>query len=154
MLSPVGNRVSVFDLVKLVTVLCHTSAHNELTHLFCSNKSFTFPFQNRKNIAALALSPNGNILITVDEGAVTVLPVFIMPTYASRRWEGSPGQFSSGHCPSSFQFQKAGQCYRVFTEWIVHCCHTRIACSDLEDSEPPCPRICAIHFAPDVYRAS
>jgi periodic tryptophan protein 2 len=81
-LSPVGNRVSVFDLVKSVTVLCHACARNQLTYSFHSNKSFTFPFQNRKNIAALALSPNGTILITVDEGAVKALPVFIMSTYA------------------------------------------------------------------------
>ncbi|KAF9010038.1 WD40-repeat-containing domain protein [Cyathus striatus] len=45
--SPVGNRVSVFDLV--------------------NNKSHTFSFENRKNIAAIALSPDGNVLITVDE---------------------------------------------------------------------------------------
>ncbi|KAI0000839.1 WD40 repeat-like protein [Russula vinacea] len=55
-LSPVGNRVSVFDLV--------------------NNNSFTFPFQNRKNIAALALSPNGTILITVDEDGRALLVNF------------------------------------------------------------------------------
>ena len=82
MLSPVGNRVSVFDLVKSVTVLCYACARSQLTRSFHSNKSFTFPFQNRKNIAALALSPNGTILITVDEGAVKALPVLIMSTYA------------------------------------------------------------------------
>ena len=81
MLSPVGNRVSVFDLVKFVTVLSHACASIQLTHTFHSNKSFTFPFQNRKNIATIALSPNGNILISVDEGAVNALPTFIAPTY-------------------------------------------------------------------------
>lgn len=81
MLSPVGNRVSVFDLVKLVAVLSHACASIQLTHSFHSNKSFTFPFQNRKNIAAIALSPNGNILISVDEGAVNALPAFTAPTY-------------------------------------------------------------------------
>ncbi|KAG5456977.1 MAG: putative WD repeat protein [Olpidium bornovanus] len=45
--SPVGNRVSLFDLV--------------------NNKSFTFPFQNRRNIARIALSPNGALLFSVDE---------------------------------------------------------------------------------------
>ncbi|KZT37455.1 WD40 repeat-like protein, partial [Sistotremastrum suecicum HHB10207 ss-3] len=55
-LSPVGNRVSVFDLV--------------------NNKSFTFPFENRKNIAALALSPDGNILISVDEDGRALLVNF------------------------------------------------------------------------------
>ncbi|KAJ3936214.1 MAG: WD40 repeat-like protein [Lentinula lateritia] len=46
LLSPVGNRVSSFDLL--------------------NNKSFTFPFENRKNIAKIALSPDGNVLISVD----------------------------------------------------------------------------------------
>jgi periodic tryptophan protein 2 len=77
----VGNRVSVFDLVKSVTVLSYACANNQLMHSFHSNKSYTFPFQSRKNIAAIALSPNGNILICVDEGAVKALPVFIATTY-------------------------------------------------------------------------
>ena len=33
-----------------------------------SNKSFTFPFENRKNIHQFAVSPNGLLMITVDEG--------------------------------------------------------------------------------------
>ena len=33
-----------------------------------SNKSFTFPFENRKNIHRFAVSPNGLLMITVDEG--------------------------------------------------------------------------------------
>ncbi|KAI0289387.1 WD repeat protein [Russula brevipes] len=72
-LSPVGNRVSVFDLV--------------------NNKSFTFSFQNRKNISAIALSPNGNILISVDEGEVNAR-------------EGSPRQFPPGIVLHHFNFKK------------------------------------------------
>ncbi|KAF9068823.1 WD40-repeat-containing domain protein [Rhodocollybia butyracea] len=53
LLSPVGNRVSVFDLV--------------------NNKSFTFAFENRKNIARIALSPDGNVLISVDEDGRSLL---------------------------------------------------------------------------------
>jgi hypothetical protein len=71
----------VFDLVKLVTVIPYACTSIQLTHSFHSNKSFTFPFQNRKNIATIALSPNGNILISVDEGAVNALPAFITTTY-------------------------------------------------------------------------
>ncbi|KAF9262337.1 WD40 repeat-like protein [Marasmius fiardii PR-910] len=56
LLSPVGNRVSVFDLV--------------------NNKSFTFAFENRKNIASIALSPDGNILISVDEDGRALLVNF------------------------------------------------------------------------------
>ncbi|KAI0072933.1 WD40 repeat-like protein [Panus rudis PR-1116 ss-1] len=51
--SPVGNRVSVFDLV--------------------NNKSYTFPFENRKNISAIALSPDSNVLISVDEDGRALL---------------------------------------------------------------------------------
>ncbi|KAI8898667.1 WD40-repeat-containing domain protein [Globomyces pollinis-pini] len=46
LLSPVGNRCSVYDLI--------------------SNKSYTLPFENRKDIARLALSPKATLLITVD----------------------------------------------------------------------------------------
>ncbi|KAJ7512782.1 WD40-repeat-containing domain protein [Mycena galericulata] len=56
LLSPVGNRVSVFDLV--------------------NNKSFTFPFENRKNISAIALSPDANVLISVDEDGRALLVNF------------------------------------------------------------------------------
>ena len=44
--SPVGNRISVFDLVN------HTS--------------YTLPFEARKNIARICVSNNGRFLITVD----------------------------------------------------------------------------------------
>ena len=39
-----------------------------LSWLSLSNKSSTFAFENRKNISVLALSPDGNVLISVDEG--------------------------------------------------------------------------------------
>eukprot|EP00842_Homolaphlyctis_polyrhiza_P001800 jgi/Hompol1/2620/HPOL_002982-RA len=53
LISPVGNRVSVFDLV--------------------NNKSFTMPFENRKDIVRMALSPNAALLITVDEDGRALL---------------------------------------------------------------------------------
>ncbi|KAG6332965.1 hypothetical protein ID866_6127 [Astraeus odoratus] len=56
LLSPVGNRVSVFDLV--------------------NNKSRTLPFQNRKNISRIALSPDAGILISVDEDGRALLVNF------------------------------------------------------------------------------
>ncbi|KAI0942189.1 hypothetical protein AcW1_009509 [Taiwanofungus camphoratus] len=55
-LSPVGNRVSVFDLV--------------------NNKSRTLSFENRKNIAAIALSPDSNVLVSVDEDGRALLVNF------------------------------------------------------------------------------
>jgi periodic tryptophan protein 2 len=59
LLSPVGNRVSHFDLVKYL--LPQLYANN-------SNKSFTFAFEHRKNVARIALSPQGTLLLSVDEG--------------------------------------------------------------------------------------
>lgn len=82
MLSPVGNRVSVFDLVKSVMVLCHGCAPKQLTTISNSNKSLTFAFQNRKNIAIIALNPSGNILISVDEGAVKSSSVTFVYTHS------------------------------------------------------------------------
>ncbi|GAA6002410.1 hypothetical protein JCM10207_001106 [Rhodosporidiobolus poonsookiae] len=54
--SPVGNRVSVFDLV--------------------NNKSRTLSFENRKNIARIALSPDANVLVSVDEDGRAILVNF------------------------------------------------------------------------------
>jgi len=45
--SAVGNRVSGFDLVR--------------------SQSFTFPFEARRNISRLALSPDGAILLVIDD---------------------------------------------------------------------------------------
>jgi periodic tryptophan protein 2 len=49
-------------MISLLTTLLSLIAYD-------SNKSYTFPFENRKNIAAIALSPDANVLVTVDEGA-------------------------------------------------------------------------------------
>ncbi|VUC34974.1 unnamed protein product [Clonostachys rosea] len=51
--SPVGNRVTVFNLV--------------------DNKSHTLPFAHRKNIARIGLSPRGNLLLSVDEDGHAIL---------------------------------------------------------------------------------
>ncbi|TDZ74255.1 Periodic tryptophan protein 2-like protein [Colletotrichum trifolii] len=51
--SPVGNRVTVFDLV--------------------NNKSHTLPFAHRKNIARIGLTPRGNLLLTIDEDGYAIL---------------------------------------------------------------------------------
>ena len=45
--SAVGNRVACFDLIR--------------------SRSFTFPFEARRNISRLALSPDGAILLTIDD---------------------------------------------------------------------------------------
>ncbi|KAK5126215.1 hypothetical protein LTR08_004776 [Meristemomyces frigidus] len=56
LLSPVGNRVTVFDLV--------------------NNKSHTLPFAHRTNISRIALHPRGQLLLTVDEQGYAILSHF------------------------------------------------------------------------------
>ncbi|KAI1079307.1 WD40-repeat-containing domain protein [Whalleya microplaca] len=51
--SPVGNRVTVFNLV--------------------DNKSYTLPFAHRKNISRIGLTPRGNLLLSVDEDGHAIL---------------------------------------------------------------------------------
>lgn len=56
LLSPVGNRVTVFNLTK--------------------NTSYTLPFAHRKNISHIDLTSNGNLLLTVDEDNRAILTIF------------------------------------------------------------------------------
>ncbi|KAK5463004.1 U3 snoRNP protein [Exophiala xenobiotica] len=56
LLSPVGNRISVFNLTK--------------------NTSYTLPFAHRKNITHLDLTPDGNLLLTIDEDGRAILSIF------------------------------------------------------------------------------
>ncbi|GMM54139.1 snoRNA-binding rRNA-processing protein [Maudiozyma humilis] len=56
LLSPVGNRVSVFDLI--------------------NNKSFTFEYEHRKNIATLDMNKQGTLLLSVDEDGRAILVNF------------------------------------------------------------------------------
>lgn len=70
LLSPVGNRITVFDLIKCV-ISC---ADGRCAHLMPRNRrqfshaSRTLPFENRKNVAHIALSRDSRLLISVDEG--------------------------------------------------------------------------------------
>ncbi|QSZ32613.1 hypothetical protein DSL72_002192 [Monilinia vaccinii-corymbosi] len=75
--SPVGNRVTVFDLV--------------------NNKSHTLPFAHRKNIARLGLTPRGNLLLSIDEDGRAILtnvPRRIVLHYFSFRSSVSAISFS------------------------------------------------------------
>ena len=56
-LSPVGNRVSCFDLI--------------------SNKAFTFSYQHRKNIARIALNKQATLMLSVDEDGRGILVNFV-----------------------------------------------------------------------------
>ncbi|KAI0006937.1 periodic tryptophan protein 2 [Xylariaceae sp. FL0662B] len=51
--SPVGNRVTVFNLL--------------------DNTSYTLPFAHRKNISRIGLAPRGNLLLSVDEDGHAIL---------------------------------------------------------------------------------
>ncbi|RMZ79778.1 hypothetical protein DV738_g3114, partial [Chaetothyriales sp. CBS 135597] len=57
LLSPVGNRVSVFNLTK--------------------NTSYTLPLTHRTNITHIGLTPNGQVLLTVDEDGRAILTLFV-----------------------------------------------------------------------------
>ncbi|MCJ1246856.1 hypothetical protein MMC30_004065 [Trapelia coarctata] len=56
LISPVGNRVTVFDLI--------------------NNKSYTLPFAHRRNISRIALNPRGNLLLSVGEDGHAILTNF------------------------------------------------------------------------------
>lgn len=85
LLSPVGNRVTVFDLVEYVSADTSIGAwprqrraHPFLLWLACllacllacsgRNATYTLPFENRKNIERIALSGGSRLLVSVDEG--------------------------------------------------------------------------------------
>ncbi|CUM66044.1 uncharacterized protein PRCAT00003698001 [Priceomyces carsonii] len=57
LLSPVGSRVSCFDLIK--------------------NKSFTFNYEHRKNIARIALNRQGTLFLSIDDDGRAILVNFI-----------------------------------------------------------------------------
>ncbi|KAL6939229.1 U3 snoRNP protein [Hanseniaspora osmophila] len=56
LISPVGNRVSVFDLI--------------------NNKSFTFEYEHRKSVACVDLNKQGTLLLSIDEDGRAILVNF------------------------------------------------------------------------------
>ncbi|KAI0947808.1 U3 snoRNP protein [Taiwanofungus camphoratus] len=103
-LSPVGNCVSVFDLV--------------------NDKSSTLSFENRKNIAAIALSPDSNVLVSVDEDGRALLV-----------------NFKRGVVPHHFKFHKAVKAIKFSPD------------ANLAYSEPSSSRIRTIRPPSDVHWA-
>lgn len=57
-------------LVSLRKFLCYLKSHILLENIDCfhSAKTRTLPLETSMNIMSLAVSPNGNIIIVVDEG--------------------------------------------------------------------------------------
>ena len=69
--SPVGNRISQFDLKRcVVSEGVHMSPRVLSRAAYCRNKSWTHPFENRTNISCFAVSPNGLLMISIDEGII------------------------------------------------------------------------------------
>lgn len=81
LLSPVGNRVTCFDLI--------------------NNKSFTFNYQHRKNIAKIALNKQATMMLTVDVDGRAILVNFVSRVvlhYFNLKGEVHDLQFSNdGH---------------------------------------------------------
>ncbi len=67
----------MFDLIKYISSLQRNvaSLHAVKTNII-SNKSYTLPFSHRRNIARLALNPQGNLLLSVDEDGRAILVNF------------------------------------------------------------------------------
>lgn len=88
LLSPVGNRVTVFDLV--------------------NNKSHTLPFAHRTNVVRIALHPRGQLLLTVDEHGRAIL------SHLQRRVVLYHFSFSSSREPvSALVFSPCGKYFAV-----------------------------------------
>ncbi|KAF2455633.1 WD40-repeat-containing domain protein [Lineolata rhizophorae] len=71
LISPVGNRISVFDLVKYVSLPATVLVVRDLN--YHRNKSHTLPLAHRRNISRLTLTPRGNVLLSVDEDGHAIL---------------------------------------------------------------------------------
>ncbi|RAL66436.1 hypothetical protein DID88_006127 [Monilinia fructigena] len=94
--SPVGNRVTVFDLV--------------------NNKSHTLPFAHRKNIARLGLAPRGNLLLSIDENGRAIL------TNVPRRIVLHHFSFKSA--VSAISFSPSGRHFAVGVGRMIEVWHT------------------------------
>ncbi|KAK4946664.1 hypothetical protein LTR28_007770, partial [Elasticomyces elasticus] len=96
LLSPVGNRVTLFDLV--------------------NNESHTLPFAHRRNIARLALNPRGNLLLSVDEDGQAIL------THVPRRL--TLYHFSFKGNVTALSFSPSGRHFAVGIERRIEVWHT------------------------------
>lgn len=65
MIYSVVKNGSAFYTSVVVSLLCFFVLH---VYVIISNKSWTLPFGNQKNISRICLSPDGKIIITIDDG--------------------------------------------------------------------------------------
>ncbi|KAL2040746.1 hypothetical protein N7G274_006725 [Stereocaulon virgatum] len=96
LISPVGNRVTVFDLV--------------------NNKSYTLPFSHRRNIAHLALNPRGNLLLSIDEDGRAIL--------TNVPWRLALYHFSFKTPVSALAFSPSGRHFAVGIGRLIEVWHT------------------------------
>ncbi|KAH8805925.1 periodic tryptophan protein-like protein 2 [Xylogone sp. PMI_703] len=94
--SPVGNRVTIFNLV--------------------NNKSHTLPFAHRKNIARIGLTPRGNLLLSIDEDGRAIL------TNVPRRI--ALHRFTFKSLVSSLAFSPSGRYFAVGVGRHIEVWHT------------------------------
>lgn len=72
LLSPVGNRVSVFNLTRCAwSPRLGPQSHTDGRR----NSSYTLPFSHRKNINRIDLNPQGNLLLSIDEDGRAILTI-------------------------------------------------------------------------------
>ncbi|KAL8753390.1 MAG: hypothetical protein Q9184_005436 [Pyrenodesmia sp. 2 TL-2023] len=106
LLSPVGNRVSVFNLVQ--------------------NSSYTLPFSHRRNISRLALNPAGTLLLSVDGDGRAVL------THLPRRL--ALDRFSFKAPLSALAFSPSGRYFAAGVGRLVEIWHAPSAPSPTSDN--------------------
>lgn len=91
LLSPVGNRVSCFDLI--------------------NNRSFTFDYQHRKGVARIALNKQSTLMISVDTDGRAILVNFVSRVVLHH--------FNFKGEVKSIQFSEDGQYFAVAMERFV-----------------------------------
>ena len=65
---PSSVQSAIECLFLILSSRCYFKEHYVIVIDQRSNKSRTLPFETRKNIAAIALSPDAHILLVIDEG--------------------------------------------------------------------------------------
>lgn len=61
--------ISVWVLLELVIIVCNIIRY-VIGIVLPSNTSCTLPFENQKNIYRFTVSPDGMLMISVDEGTI------------------------------------------------------------------------------------
>ncbi|SCU92952.1 LAFA_0F13872g1_1 [Lachancea sp. 'fantastica'] len=119
LLSPVGNRVSVFDLVK--------------------NQSFTFEYEHRKNVSCIALNPQVTLLLSVDVDGRAILVNFRAKTVLHH--------FNFKEPVSDLQFSPDGKTFALACGRFIQIWKTPEVAEDRQFAPFVRQRVHAGHFA-------